>query len=515
MLARGRVVCYASRVEEDSRLPAAAALAVIGALVFAVIQYAGGRPAAGAAAGPGWYSRISPFGSAPSARPAPASEASELAAPERMMTNAVTRQFSNPTSAGSSGGLAGAEPSVPADSSASASMSAARLSGVGNVDLPGGSRAPTAGGASSFGPAPGPGPGPGRAAPSGSAAGAAQAAAPGAAAGANPRSGAGSTQSGAAPAAPSAAAFAGGAAFRPASAARGGAETFGGAGRAAPPSGEALNGAAALAPSASPGAEGGGPGGSPGGGAGGKAGGEMGGKVPDAKPKGEAAADAKAAAAGGSAGPSSAGGPSGAAGPTEEIAAPSAAIGEPRVGTVTVRGGMFRLRPNGPAEIPTTVHVTPRGARLVGFTAKLAIDADGASDAWKSDPTGQSKTSLLYKNGESLNPRALPFIVVPVDFHNTHPNVRLGDYATVTYGAKTLYAIVGDKGPAGVLGEGSIALAAGLGINPDPIKGGISRADVRYMIAPGSRDQPDPPRDAATVQARGKAIFEAAGAPVR
>jgi hypothetical protein len=78
-----------------------------------------------------------------------------------------------------------------------------------------------------------------------------------------------------------------------------------------------------------------------------------------------------------------------------------------------------------------------------------------------------------------------------------------------------VYAIIGDHGPAGVLGEGSISLAAGLGISSDPNTGGTNRKEVRYLIAPGSKDPDGPPRDAASIQSRGALIFDAAGAPVR
>ncbi|MBI2385559.1 MAG: hypothetical protein HYV14_06060, partial [Elusimicrobia bacterium] len=133
-------------MEEDKRLQAAGALAAIVALVLVVVQFAGGRAAPGASSGPGWYSRVNPFGSQPSAGPAPAYErpAPELAPPERVMTNAASRQFSSPTSAGSSGGLAGAEPVSAPDAAASAPMSAPRLAGGGYVDLPDGGRAPVA-----------------------------------------------------------------------------------------------------------------------------------------------------------------------------------------------------------------------------------------------------------------------------------------------------------------------------------------------------------------------------------
>ena len=104
-------------------------------------------PATNKSSGPSWYSKLSPFGAAPREDPAPASAvpARELAPPERMMTNAMTRQFSNP-SGGSSGGLAGAEPAEQAASAAS--MSPSHLS-AGDVNLPGGGRAQTAGGGGS------------------------------------------------------------------------------------------------------------------------------------------------------------------------------------------------------------------------------------------------------------------------------------------------------------------------------------------------------------------------------
>ena len=154
-LAPRSAICYPAEVEEDKRLQAAGALAAIVAFVLVVVQFSGGRAAPKASSGPGWYSRLNPFGSAPSDRPSPAYErpAPELAAPERVMTNAASRQFSSPTSAGSSGGLAGAEP-ISAPAPGAAPMTAPRLAGSGYVDLPGGGNAPTSGGAASFAPPP-------------------------------------------------------------------------------------------------------------------------------------------------------------------------------------------------------------------------------------------------------------------------------------------------------------------------------------------------------------------------
>jgi hypothetical protein len=173
------------------------------------------------------------------------------------------------------------------------------------------------------------------------------------------------------------------------------------------------------------------------------------------------------------------------------------------------------LDPNQPASIPTLVAKTKTGT-AIEFTAKLAIDANGAG-GWIKDQPGQpqgtdaSKTALRYPNGDSLNPGKIPFIVVPSDFGRTHPGVQLGDYVAVTYGAITLYAIVGDKGPKGIVGAGSIALARNLKIPADPKKGGV-RSGVTYVIIPGSKDA-SPPRTAAEIQTQGQKLFQLAGIP--
>lgn len=493
-------------MEDDPKLQALAALTVIAALVILVIQFSGRRSAPTASSGPGWYSRLNPFGVAPSAAPAPAAsrEVPDLAPPEPMMTKAVTRQFSSPSS-GVTGGIAGVQ--APADA-ANTAMTPPRLNAA-SVNIPGGGRAPVSAGSASRGPgvSADPASSGGSYGAGSSASGPAKAASAGGRA-TRPRGGGGPVASGAPPLSGT------GTTGSSASAADGGAADIN---SSTPPPGEELK-----VPDKMSGGDflgsgrGGSMGGDAGGGGGGGGEGGLGGGLPGgAKPKSSAGkpegSGADTAASGPAAVPKGPGGPSA---PSGDIVSASAVIGTPQVGTTTANGGMFRLHPGGPLEVPTVVHTTRTGAQLVVFQAKMAIDADGAGGAWRHDATGQSKTSLLYKNGDSLNPQTIPFIVVPLDFHLTHPRVGLGDYAAVTYGAKTLYAIVGDKGPRGVLGEGSMSLAASLGINPDPNKGGITRKDVRYAIIPGTRD-PEPPRDGAAVQSRGRAIFEAAGAPVR
>lgn len=141
------------------------------------------------------------------------------------------------------------------------------------------------------------------------------------------------------------------------------------------------------------------------------------------------------------------------------------------------------------------------------FEADMDIVADGAGGAWRGDATGQPRTALRYKDGGSLNPTELPFIVLPIGFERPHPGVRLGDYAAVMYKGRTAFAIYGDRGPRGVLGEGSIALARALGINADPNKGGVS-GGVTYIVFPGSRGERHP-RTAAETAANAKPLLDA------
>ena len=51
---------------------------------------------------------------------------------------------------------------------------------------------------------------------------------------------------------------------------------------------------------------------------------------------------------------------------------------------------------------------------------------------------------------------------------------------------KTVHAIIADIGPRAHLGEGSIALARMLGINPSPRSGGVAEG-VTYTAYPGSK----------------------------
>jgi hypothetical protein len=91
------------------------------------------------------------------------------------------------------------------------------------------------------------------------------------------------------------------------------------------------------------------------------------------------------------------------------------------------------------------------------------------------DPTDPRR----YVDSESIN-----FFVLPGKLGLA----KLGDFGVVVRPATNNYdyAIYADVGPAAKIGEGSIALAASLGIPSNPKKGGTD-SGIIYIVFPGSR----------------------------
>lgn len=172
-----------------------------------------------------------------------------------------------------------------------------------------------------------------------------------------------------------------------------------------------------------------------------------------------------------------------------------------------------------------------KDGQVLLFRAGMTIDADGAPTAYHPDDAGLdrlenagkpgnwwavvtdngdpdgtpvlqderepapgffiSTTALQDRNRDWADPRryvdatSVPYIVLPGQV----PNARLGDFAAVirpSTGALA-YAIFADIGPPAHLGEGSIALAERLGVNPDARHGGTSEP-LLYLLFSGSGD---------------------------
>ena len=107
-------------------------------------------------------------------------------------------------------------------------------------------------------------------------------------------------------------------------------------------------------------------------------------------------------------------------------------------------------------------------------------------DARRIDPTGQTRTSLRYGDGSSVNAHHVPYFVLPLNRYQQF-GVKKGDIAAVRYNGRVEFAIFADVGPQQKLGEGSMALARQLGINSSPRRGGVG-AGVEYIVFPRSGD---------------------------
>lgn len=164
----------------------------------------------------------------------------------------------------------------------------------------------------------------------------------------------------------------------------------------------------------------------------------------------------------------------------------------------------------------------------LSFRSGLAIDADGAPNAY--GPGGLGLDYLANAGspghwwGVAVGPDGEPYVQGPddpfpgyyvsttsledPDFAESDPRryvdstkihflalppslfgdggVRMGDVAAVEYEGRVVFAIVADQGPAGKLGEGSIALAEALGIDSNAKHGGLDTPGLHVVLFPGT-----------------------------
>ncbi len=177
-----------------------------------------------------------------------------------------------------------------------------------------------------------------------------------------------------------------------------------------------------------------------------------------------------------------------------------------------------------------STHVRHSSSAIV-FEAGLAIDADGAPDAYGPDGLGLDHLANAGKPGnwwaivtedgtasgrpvvqgpsdpapghyvsttaleDRFRPRTsparyvdsakMPYVVLSPSLLQPKGPARLGDFAVVRRDGRTVFAIVADIGPKNQLGEGSIALARALGVSSDPKRGGV-KSGVTFVVLPGS-----------------------------
>jgi hypothetical protein len=126
----------------------------------------------------------------------------------------------------------------------------------------------------------------------------------------------------------------------------------------------------------------------------------------------------------------------------------------------------------------------------VFWTADMDIDCDGRATAACNSATDRSyspQTSAVDSAGRYLDASSLPFVVVPRPsdrFDYRQAGLALGSAVAVIRGGRVEYGVIGDTGPAGIIGEASYAMARSLGIDPDPAAGGTDEA-VTYIAFTG------------------------------
>lgn len=174
-----------------------------------------------------------------------------------------------------------------------------------------------------------------------------------------------------------------------------------------------------------------------------------------------------------------------------------------RVKTCTrISNGQYRMDQSGPAKVPVC---GTKGA--VFWEADMDIDCDGritAACSRKTDPSFLPDTAFQTSDGKPLDSARLPYVVVPGPgplWNYTRSGIVGGGVAAVIYRGKVQYAVVGDTGPAGIIGEASYAAAEALGIDPDPKTGGTA-SGVTYILFKNSRVSPIESHEAAVAAGR-------------
>lgn len=129
--------------------------------------------------------------------------------------------------------------------------------------------------------------------------------------------------------------------------------------------------------------------------------------------------------------------------------------------------------------------ITERLTSVISWKSKAAIDVDGSGDS-HGDPYYQNDTSL-HLDGKALNADVDRYIVVPPAIIKAVEEIVLGCQAIVvnTLNNKSTQAVVGDIGPHNKLGEISRATAIAIGIDGDPVSGGVDKHVISYRIYPG------------------------------
>jgi hypothetical protein len=145
---------------------------------------------------------------------------------------------------------------------------------------------------------------------------------------------------------------------------------------------------------------------------------------------------------------------------------------------------------------------------VLHWTADLDVDCDGRPGRVcnaGSGPYFQATTAWNGSDGRPLSAEKTPYVVVPGPSSRWRPavwGVTGGTLAVLVHGSRVRYAVVGDTGPADVIGEASYAAVASLGLDGPPRAAG-TQDDVLCLLFPDTRVHPV--EDPAAARAAGRA----------
>ncbi|MBI3299719.1 MAG: hypothetical protein HYZ75_16255 [Elusimicrobia bacterium] len=127
-----------------------------------------------------------------------------------------------------------------------------------------------------------------------------------------------------------------------------------------------------------------------------------------------------------------------------------------------------------------------RGGMTIDTDGDLSRGDPALAAVARRDPHRQAQTSLTYADGRSLDPTRVPYVVIP----GGDRSARLGELVLVEYQGRRTLAVVGDVGPRHRFGEGSMALAQSLGIDPDGVRGGVASGVTYTFLGRGVGRRP-------------------------
>ncbi len=128
----------------------------------------------------------------------------------------------------------------------------------------------------------------------------------------------------------------------------------------------------------------------------------------------------------------------------------------------------------------------------VYWRSELAVDCDGKKTTTcndQTDPQFQNTTVGKDSAGDPLDAALVPYVEVPevgTVFDYRAAGLSMGSVVAVIYKGNLAYGVVGHEQASDVIGAASVAMAAQIGINPDPVKGGLQSEAVTYVAFTGA-----------------------------